>query len=80
MRGGWEIIPTGKGSEVMIWWELEPKPKLLAPILLPLLAFQADRDFPNIIQRMAADALGDNSNIADQRSSEIIVRLMPNLC
>ncbi len=80
MLGGWEIIPAGKGSEVMIWWELEPKPKLLAPILLPLLAFQADRDFPNIVQRMAADALGGNSNIADQRSSEVIVRLMPNLC
>jgi hypothetical protein len=51
MVGGWEVTPAGDGAVVMVWWELEPKPRWLAPILLPLLAFKADRDFPKIARR-----------------------------
>lgn len=80
MRGGWEVIPTNGGSEVMVWWELEPKQKLLAPIILPLLAFQADRDFPKIVQRMAADALGRGPGVVGQRNPGVIARLLPNFC
>lgn len=80
MRGGWEVIPTDGGSQVMVWWELVPKQRLLAPIILPLLAFQADRDFPKIIQRMATDALGHTPEAVSQRSPGAIARLLPNFC
>lgn len=56
MDGGWEVIAEGGGSVVRLWWELAPKPRLLAPVLLPLLAFQVDRDFPKVIGRMARAA------------------------
>jgi Polyketide cyclase / dehydrase and lipid transport len=57
MVGGWKVMSAGTGAEVMVWWELVPKPRFLAPILLPILAFRADRDFVQIIQLMADDAL-----------------------
>ncbi|MCC5874094.1 MAG: SRPBCC family protein [Gammaproteobacteria bacterium] len=65
MFGGWEVIPRGEGSEVRVWWELEPKPKLLAPVMLPMLAFGVDREFPRIIQRMAAAAMGNGPLASD---------------
>lgn len=58
MLGGWEVISAGTGSEVMVWFELAPKPRFLAPILLPMLAFRADRDFVKVIRLMADDVLG----------------------
>jgi len=69
MRGGWRVDPTENGSEVMVWWELEPRQQLLAPIVLPILAFQVDRDFPKIVGRMAADALGRTR--AGNRAQEV---------
>lgn len=57
MVGGWEVISAGTGSDVMVWWEIAPKPRFLAPVLLPVLAFGADRDFVGIIRRMADDAM-----------------------
>lgn len=80
MQGGWEIIPADNGSQVIVWWELTPKPQYLAPIILPLLAFQADRDVPNIIQRMAADAMGHNSESAIQENPKAIARLLLTIC
>jgi Polyketide cyclase / dehydrase and lipid transport len=80
MHGGWEVIPTDRGSQVMVWWELLPKKRLLAPLILPLLAFQADRNFPKVIQRMAAAALGHTSEAANQPSPRAIARLLPNFC
>ncbi|MGF1571005.1 MAG: SRPBCC family protein [Nodosilinea sp.] len=62
MLGGWKVMSVGTGSEVMIWWELAPKPSFLAPILLPILAFSADRDFVQVIQRMANDSQEQNLN------------------
>lgn len=83
MRGGWEITPSEVGSQVMVWWELMPKQKLLAPVLLPLLAWHADRDFPRVIQRMAAAAVAGAvpaSSGASLAASGIIARLLPDLC
>lgn len=57
MLGGWKVMAAGTGSEVMVWWELAPKPRFLAPILLPILAFNADRDFVQVIRLMADDTL-----------------------
>jgi hypothetical protein len=64
MLGGWKVMSVGTGSEVMVWWELAPKPSFLAPILLPILAFSADRDFVQVIRRMANDSLRQNLNEA----------------
>lgn len=60
------------------WWELVPKTKLLAPVILPLLAFQADRDFPKIVQRMAYAILEKNSKIPSNMG--IFSRLSPRFC
>lgn len=78
MRGGWKIDPTPSGSQVMVWWEMKPKHKFVAPVLLPLLAFQVDRDLPKVIQRMAIQTTGQGSSQHFIRSPE--VRLVPHVC
>ena len=80
MHGGWEVTPQGDGSEVTVWWELEPKRPLLAPLLLPLLAFQADRDFQGVIRSMAAAAHGGATEPREPEPSPVVVRLLPTLC
>lgn len=80
MTGGWKVTPDGSGAEVMVWWELDPKPKFLAPILLPILAFQADRDFPKVIQSMARDAVGHREEAAALPDSKIVSQLLPRFC
>jgi len=79
MIGGWEVFPSRDGADVMVWWELQPKPAFLAPVLMPMLAFQADRDFPKVIQRMANAATRSESR--DPTGFKLpVVRLMPTLC
>ena len=80
MRGGWGVIPSGTGSLVMVWWEMTPKYKLLAPIILPLLSFQVDRDFPKIIQNMAEAATGDDVEGRTRSSVGLFARLVPSYC
>lgn len=78
MVGGWEVIPQEHGSDVMVWWEMQPKPKWLAIAIFPLLAFNVDRDFPPVIERMARDALGSvDDELSDVRP---VARLTPQLC
>jgi Polyketide cyclase / dehydrase and lipid transport len=79
MFGGWEVIPMGRESDVVVWWEIAPKPRLLAPILLPILAFSADRDFVQIVQRMAIDALKQGYS-SGNRQMGTLVWLAPRLC
>jgi len=79
MRGGWEVIPTGADScETMVWWELAPNPRWLAPVLMPVLAFQADRDFPKVISNMAAEAAG--ADLTKPNALRTPVRLVPRFC
>ena len=80
MRGGWEVIPSAQGSQVMVWWELTPKSKLLAPIILPILAFQADRDFPKIIKRMTEAALRIEGDAPMPADGGVLARLLPSFC
>lgn len=80
MRGGWEVTPSDVGSRIVVWWELTPKSKLLAPVILPLLAFQADRDFPKIIERMATAALEKNSEVQIQSNTGVFAGLLPSFC
>jgi len=80
MVGGWKVFPSDDGAEVMVWWELQPKPAFLAPVLLPILAFQADRDFPKVIARMASAARsGENYPEADSEP-RLAVGPLPRLC
>ncbi|BBA35663.1 oxidoreductase domain protein [Methylocaldum marinum] len=51
-----------------------------APLILPLLAFQADRTFPGIIERMAAAALGTSGGGQMRSNGGALARLVPNLC
>lgn len=80
MRGGWEVIPLDSGSQVVVWWELAPTSKLLASIILPLLAFQADRDFPEIVRRMAADALSKKGEAQTKTNTAASARLLSSFC
>lgn len=80
MIGGWEIVPWDRGTQIMVWWELIPKPKYLASIILPMLAFQTDRTVPKIIQNMAADALGSTSKSVNRGNQTAIARLLPKFC
>jgi len=79
MRGGWVVIPDGSRSKVKVWWELTPKPRLLAPLILPVLAFQVDRTFPKIIHRMAEDALTSDRE-APKMASPARAHLLPEFC
>ena len=80
MRGGWQVAASDSGSQVMVWWELTPTSKLLAPVILPLLAFQADRDFPQIVRRMATAAIGKNGEAQMHSNGRLFARLLPGLC
>lgn len=80
MRGGWEVTPSNAGSQVMVWWELTLKSKLLAPIILPLLAFRADSDFAKIIRRMAIAAEGETGAEPMRSNGGVFARLVPSLC
>jgi len=80
MRGGWEVTPSFMGSRVNVWWELKPKSRLLAPVILPLLAFQADRDFPKIIHRMTDAAVGQSGAAHIESNAGVLARLLPSFC
>lgn len=83
MRGGWEVIPQAGASQVMVWWELRPKSRLLAPLILAALGFQADRDFPKIIDRMVRAAIGESDfgrARFPQRGRGVMARLLPYPC
>lgn len=76
MIGGWELIPESKGSTVMVWWELKPRPAWAAVVLMPLLALKADLDFPKVAAAMADAALGrTETGTAPARG-----RLLPRNC
>lgn len=53
MTGGWEVEPDGTGCTVRVWWRLRPRPRFMAPLILPVLGLRVDREFPGIIRRMA---------------------------
>lgn len=79
MFGGWEVIPMGRESDVVVWWEIAPKPRFLAPILLPILAFSADRDFVQIVRRMTNDALKQDYSSGNKQTG-ILVWFVPRVC
>jgi len=80
MIGGWEVIPTSVGSQVVVWWKLTLRRPILAPVILPLLAFQVDRDFPQVVRRMADVALEANGDDPFHSKSLGFARLLPRIC
>jgi hypothetical protein len=57
MYGGWTVEPhQSGGSHVTVWWTLQPRPVALAVLLMPIFGFRADREIPNVVRRMAAEA------------------------
>lgn len=80
MQGGWQVTPTTSGSRIMIWWELKPKNRILAPLLLSIFGCQADRDFPRIVQRMAAHARGEPQSAPGAGAAPALGRLVAIPC
>lgn len=80
MDGGWHVQATANGSTATVWWELVPKSKLMAPLLLPLLAWQVDRDFPRLIARMTDEALGYQPGAASDADWQHSARLLTRWC
>ena len=52
MTGGWHVRAESGGTAVRVWWEGEPKFPALNPLILPLLAHQARRQFPGMLRGM----------------------------
>lgn len=77
MRGGWRLLP---GAQVMVWWELRPKNRWMAPVLLAVFGYQADRDFPRVVQRMAAHALGEPEPATERNAMRRLGMLLPAPC
>ena len=80
MVGGWEVSSSGNGADVMVWWELQPKPAFLAPVLMPMLAFQGDRDFPKVIERMANAARSREDRPSADAEPRSAMRPLPRFC
>lgn len=58
MRGGWRVEPRTNGCIVEVWWLVVPRRPWAAAALLPVMAAGAQRDFAEIIARMADTATG----------------------
>jgi uncharacterized protein YndB with AHSA1/START domain len=54
MTGGWIVEPSGDGSRVSIWWSFDPRPSWAAMLMVPVMAGKLERDFRNVVGRMAA--------------------------
>ena len=66
MTGGWHVQAGSGGATVRVWWEGVPKFPMLNPVILPLLAHQARRQFPVMLRRMGL-ADGNTSRTAPAR-------------
>ena len=53
LRGGWQVSPTVTGSTVRVWWQGELRRPILTALILPVMEWQARRDFGGVVQRLA---------------------------
>lgn len=60
MRGGWRVAPraAAAGCQVQVWWRVVPRRTWAAPVLLPLMLAGVQRDFADVVARMACAAQG----------------------
>lgn len=61
MVGGWQVMERGNGAHVRVWWDVVPKSRFLAFLLLPVLLESARRSFPAVVANMQ-DATGEHRN------------------
>jgi hypothetical protein len=60
MHGGWQVAPVREGHcRVSVWWSLTPSVPFAGLAVVALMAASVDRDFPAVIARMAAAAMGE---------------------
>ncbi|MBI2516151.1 MAG: SRPBCC family protein [Opitutae bacterium] len=56
LEGGWSVrAGEAGGSVVRVWLRGRPKPRLLTPLILPLLEWQSRRTFGPTVQRLAQE-------------------------
>lgn len=73
MVGGWELKELGENCcEVRVWWELVPKVKLLALLIMPTFSHMTDRDFEGVMNNIAGKV-----GTANARG---LARLLPMPC
>jgi hypothetical protein len=56
MNGGWLVRETDGGTMVRVWWDGQPRYPLLNPFVLPLLAWQARGQFPEVVMKLAGES------------------------
>lgn len=57
MTGGWTVSPAGEGALVDIWWTVKPRSGLTGWLPFGLMTVLLDRQVPDIVARMEAQAL-----------------------
>jgi hypothetical protein len=60
MDGGWEVVSSGSGSTVNIWFEVTPKYGPAHPMILAMMAKDLAGVFGAVVARMAAAARGES--------------------
>jgi len=58
MHGGWKVEARGDASRVIVWWSVTPTISVVPWLLVAMMGNKIDRDFPQVIARMSASALG----------------------
>lgn len=61
MEGGWIVEPTSGGSLVLIWWDVVPKRRWSAFILLPLMSAALRRPIGETVAKMCDAAVEKNA-------------------
>jgi len=75
MEGGWQLKKLDEGRcEVRVWWELEPKIRAFALILMPIFSHLMDRDFKQVMNKMAEE--GNSAKVKNKK----LARLIPMPC
>lgn len=62
MTGGWSVKPTASGSQIQVWWEGRAKYPRLNGLVMPLLAWQARRQFPVIVKNLSGQTSADGTH------------------
>lgn len=70
MEGGWRVIPADRGSYVEVWWELVTKPEWAAGMILPLMTWQVERNFPAMLKKMEEAAQGSCGDVGREVLSQ----------
>lgn len=73
MSGRWTVEPSGTDARATIEWEFEPRSPMAAPLLLGMLAWQANAAMPRIVGSMCRAAGVDGSPVGRRAARRIAV-------